>query len=162
MKAITFLIAVLVSAFLLVVAVDKVVHWDLFIIALGKNPFIPVVLAGAVGGGVIAIEVVVAGILVPPATRRTGFFLAGLLFGIFAVVTALLLWRAPSLQCGCSFSAGFDTPTLRHVIFDVLLAVLNGYLFRVGYRPSPRTTGVRPPAAPAVTPSIITDQRSAS
>ena len=161
MKAITLLASVLVSAFLLTGVADKLLHWELFVLALGKNPLIPTAWAGAVGGGVIGVEALVAGLLLPGSTRRWALMLASALFGFFSVVVAFLLWRAPAAQCGCSFSSGFDRPSLRHVVLNILLTFLCGYLVRTGFRTTPTINGVRPPAAPAVTPSPTTDLRSA-
>jgi hypothetical protein len=160
MKAITGVSAVLISAFLFVGVGDKLMHWDMFVFALGKNPLIPSILSGAVGGGVIAIEAAVACALLPPSTRRTGLLLGMFLFGFFSIVVALLLWLAPASQCGCSFAAGFDKPTARHLLLNVLIALLCGYLFGTAHRRSPTLNGARVPGAATTTPPTTSHQRS--
>jgi hypothetical protein len=160
MKAITLISAVLISAFLLTGVADKLLHWDMFVFTLGKNPLIPVRLSGAIAGGVIALETAVAVALLPAATRSMGLILATVLFGVFSVVVALLLWLAPASQCGCSYVAGFDTPSVRHLCLNVLIAFLCGYLRSIGFRRSPTITGVRTPGAAITTPSSISHQRS--
>ncbi|CAG1770411.1 hypothetical protein BAC2_01025 [uncultured bacterium] len=161
MKAITFLSAALVGALLCAGVADKLMHWELFVIALARNPLIPEALAGAVAGGTIALEAAVAAVLFVPSTRRTGLLLGALLFGSFAVIIALLLWLAPAAHCGCSFIAGFDRPTVPHLLLNVLIALLCGYLFATGHRPSPTITGMRVPGAAATTSSTTSLQRSA-
>ena len=160
MKVITGISAALISAFLFVGVADKLMHWDMFVFALGKNPLVPALLAGAVAGGVIAIEAVVACALLPPATRRTGLLLGMVLFGLFSVVIALLLWLAPASQCGCSFIAGFDKPTVRHLLLNLLIALLCGYLFGTSDRRSPTINGLRMPGAATTTPPTTSHQRS--
>lgn len=161
MRAITVLSAALVGAFLLTGVVDKLMHWDLFVIALARNPLIPELVAGAVAGATVALEAAVAVALLMPSTRRAGLALGMLLFGFFTVVIAVLLWLAPDAHCGCSFVAGFDRPTVRHCVLNALIALLCGYLFGTGYRPSPTTTGMRKPGAAGTTPSTTSLQRSA-
>ena len=161
MHAITALSAVLVGAFLLTGVVDKLIHWDLFVIALAKNPLIPEPLAGGVAGGTVALEAAIAVTLLMPSTRRTGLLLGMALFCFFTAVIAVLLWLAPDAHCGCSFVTGFDRPTVRHGVLNGLIALLCGYLFGTGPRPSPTTTGMRVPGAAGTTPSTTSLQRSA-
>jgi hypothetical protein len=160
MKAITLISAVLISAFLLTGVADKVLHWNMFVVTLGKNPLIPAVLAGAVAGGVIAVETIVAVALLPGPTRRMGMLLATILFAFFSVVVALLFWLAPSTQCGCSFTAGFDTPTVRHLLLNVLITILCGYLCIIGFRRTPANTGAPAPGAAITTPPTTSHPRS--
>ena len=57
-------------------AIEKLMHWPLFVFTLQHNPLLPASLAGAVGGGVVAVECLVAGALLVPRTRCRGFFAA--------------------------------------------------------------------------------------
>jgi hypothetical protein len=161
MNAITFVASVVVSLFLVFGVADRVMHWPLFVLALSRNPLIPTMLSGAVAGGVLAVETAVALLLLAGRTRRRGLILAMVLFGFFTCVVALLLWLAPAEQCGCSFMSGFDTPTLRHLLLNLLIALLCGYLASTGYRVSPTVNGVRRPGAPATTIPSTSDHRSA-
>lgn len=160
MHAITVLSAALVGAFLLTGVADKLLHWDLFVIALARNPLIPEALAGAVAGGAVALEAAVAVALLKPSVRRTGLLLGMFLFSFFTAVIAVLLWLAPDAHCGCSFVAGFDRPTVRHLALNALIALLCGYLFGTGHRPSPTNTGMRVPGAAGTTPSTTSLPRS--
>lgn len=161
MKAITFVASMTVSLFLAFGVADRVMHWPLFVFALGRNPLIPAMLSGAVAGGVLAGESVVALLLLAGRTRRSGLILAMVLFSFFTCVVALLLWLAPAAQCGCSFMSGFDTPTPRHLVLNLLIALMCGYLAFTGYRVSPTVNGVCPPGAPATSIPSTSDQRSA-
>ena len=160
MRSITFISAALIGAFLLAGVADKLMHWDMFVFALGKNPLIPVALTGAVAGGVVALEAVVASALLVRATRRSGLFLGMLLFAFFSIVVALLLWLAPASHCGCSFIAGFDKPTMQHLLLNVLIALLCGYLFVITSRCSPTNNGMRMPGAALPTPPSTSHSRS--
>jgi hypothetical protein len=160
MRPITILTSVLVSLFLAAGVADKVVHWQMFVLALDRNPLIPSMLSGAVAGGVLTAESAIALLLLAGPTRRGGLVLASLLFCFFTCIVALLLWLAPASQCGCSFMSGFDTPTPHHLLLDLLIALLCGYVSYAGYRVSPTANGVRPPGVIATTTSSTSDQRS--
>jgi hypothetical protein len=160
MKAITCTASVVVSVFLFVGVVDKLLHWMPFVIALVKNPLVPSAVAGAVAGCVIASETLVAALLLPSTTRRYGFGLGAVMFLFFTVVIALLLWIAPATPCGCSFGMGSGTPSVQHLALNILLALLCAYLFITGFRTSPANGGVRPPLASAATSSPTTHHRS--
>jgi hypothetical protein len=161
MRSITIISSVLVSLFLAAGVADKVVHWYMFVLALARNPLVPTMMSGAVAGGVLTVESAVALLLLAGPTRRSGLVLASLLFCSFTCVVALLLWLAPAAQCGCSFMSGFDTPTPHHLLLNVLIALLCGYLCTIGHRVSPTINGVRPPGVTAATISSTSDQRSA-
>ena len=161
MRPVIIVSSVIVSLFLAAGVTDRVVHWSMFVLALSRNPFIPPMLSGAVAGGVLACESAVALLLLAERTRRSGLFLAMLLFALFTCVIALLLWLAPAAQCGCSFMLDLDTPTLRHLLLNLLIALLCGYLYATGYRVSPAVNGVRPPGVPATSIPSTSDQRSA-
>lgn len=140
MKGITLIAALLTGIFLAAGAADKVVHWPLFVLALERNPLVPAVMAAAAGGGVIAAESAIALLLVVPRTRRTGMLYAGVLFCLFALVVGALLWLGRQEPCGCSFTFGYDTPTVRHLGLNLLLGALGLYLRRTGNFTSPAVT----------------------
>jgi hypothetical protein len=161
MRFITIISSVLVSLFLVAGVADKLMHWQMLVLALARNPLVPAVMSGAVAGGVLTVESTVALLLLVGATRKSGLVLASLLFSFFTCIVALLLWLAPTAQCGCSFMSGFDTPTPHHLLLNLLIALLCGYLCTVGYRVSPTVNGVRPPGATAATISSTLHQGSA-
>lgn len=160
MKAITSAASLLVSAFLFGGVVDKLLHWIPFVVVLAKNPLVPSGAVGAVAGGVIASELLVAALLLPSSTRRSGLGLGAVMFLFFSLVIALLLRVAPSAHCGCSFAMGSGTPSVHHLALNVLLFLLCGYLFMTGFRTSPATGGVRPPLASSAISSTTTHHRS--
>jgi hypothetical protein len=161
MKRITFAAAVVISAFLFAGVVDKLLHWMPFVSVLAKNPLVPSAIVGAVAGGVIAMEALVGALLMPSATRRYGLALGAVMFLFFSGVIAVLLWVAPTSPCGCSFAMGSGTPSVQHLVLNMLLSFLCAHCFFTGFPTTPATGGMRPPLAPAATPSTTTNQRSA-
>ena len=110
-------------------AIDKLMHWPLFVFTLEHNPLLPASLAGAVGGAVVAVECLVAGALLVPRTRRRGFFAAACLFAVFTAVIGALLFAAPGERCGCTFMFGYDRAEPRHLLMNVLLTALSGFVW---------------------------------
>lgn len=129
MKGIGLLSTFAVSGLLAVGAVDKLVHWSPFVFTLQHNPLLPELVAPAAGGAVIAAELLVAGVLLIPRTRHAGLFAAMLLFGFFTAVVAVLLVAAPGERCGCTFLFGYDRADLRHLVMNILLTALSGFIW---------------------------------
>jgi hypothetical protein len=130
--------------------VDKLIHWSPFVLTLEQNPFVPASLAAAAGGGVVAVESFVAVTILIPRTRRTGFLTASLLFGVFTLVIAALLFLTPGARCGCTFLLGYDTADPRHLVLNILLTILSVFIWRTEpYDRSPSEAGlaVQPPAS---------------
>lgn len=129
MKGIGLLSSFAVSGLLGVGAVDKLLHWSLFVFTLQHNPLLPEPLAPAAGGAVITAELLVAGVLLIPRTRHAGLFAAMLLFGFFTAVVAALLVAVPGERCGCTFLFGYDRADLRHLAMNLLLTTLSGFIW---------------------------------
>jgi len=108
MNRTTTLCALAIGGLLGVSAVDKVLHWALFVFSLEHNPLVPATLSPLLGGGVIAAEAVLGGMLLFPRTRLAGLCAATLLFGAFTIVVAVMMFAAPGERCGCTFLFGYD------------------------------------------------------
>ena len=136
----TTLCALAIGGLLGISAVDKVVHWALFVFTLEYNPLVPASVAPLLGGGVIAVESLLGALLFIPRSRHVGLFAATLLFGAFTIVIAVMMFAAPGERCGCTFLFGYDRAELRHLVLNALLTLLSGFLWHVNAHGSPAGT----------------------
>jgi hypothetical protein len=147
MIILTRLSAYAISTLLIATGIDKLAHWFQFVRVLQEYPVVPASIPGAVGGIVVAVELLIAASLLIAGTRRTGFLLAGGLFTVFTVVVLHLLLMREGASCGCAFALGEARATIPHVIGNVCGASLCLLLWRSGTKQPPNRTGG--PAAPA-------------
>ncbi len=142
MKVITVLTAFVIAGILGAAAVDKLLHWHLFVDLLQRNPIVPQRGAAAVGGGVVAAELALTAGMLFGTSRRTSLLGAGILFTVFAVVTAVLVVVAPGRPCGCWFAFPYAHADLLHVFQNLLCVALCWYVWctgTFGSKPAPET-----------------------
>lgn len=95
-------IAFLIAALFVYAALSKWWGFAVFRAQLGESPWLLLTeLAGAVAWILPAAELLVAGLLVWPATRKTGFMLSALLFTGFIAYLSILLHSGKRLPCSC-------------------------------------------------------------
>lgn len=147
MRFVTVATVLVVAAILGSAAVDKLLHWDMFVTLLEQNPLVPEHGAAAVAGGTIAAEVTLAaGVLVVPS-RRSALFWAGMLFAIFSAVTAYLAAAAPGTPCGCWFVFDYARADILHLLQNLLCLALCLYVWCTGSfcsQPARETHGRNP------------------
>jgi len=105
-------------------AVDKIVHWPLFLKALALYRVVPAILLPVVSYAIPAAEMVTALAIVVPWFRTRGLGLAAWLLAAFTVMIGYAAIIAPGIPCGCSFSLGPSRATLGHVLLNVMLTGL--------------------------------------
>ena len=126
-----------IGCILLWAAVDKALHWQMFVRTLGMISLLPVSVVGAVGAVVIVVEVLVAVALFLPPVRRDALLLAALLFlGFAAWVGSLAVLKLGS-SCGCSFTFGPARATVHHLVLNLLLVLLSVFQWRTVPPPGP-------------------------
>ena len=127
---------------------SKLIDFQKFVIQLGRHPFIgrwpfPVAL------GVITSELVVALLLVFPATRRLGFWGAAGLLLAFTLYLTVMLSSHGHLPCACGGVIRFMT-WKEHIVFNLffLIISLSGIAFTInrGSRKPVETSRQQPPS----------------
>jgi hypothetical protein len=105
-------------------AIDKILHWPMFIKALNVYQVIPGVLVPAVSYAVPGLELVAAAAIAIPWFRARGLELAAWLLAGFTTMIGYATITAPGVPCGCSFSLGPTRATVGHVALNVVLMAL--------------------------------------
>jgi hypothetical protein len=105
-------------------AVDKILHWSLFLKALTLYRVVPVILLPAVGYAVPALELLAALAILIPWFRARGLGLAAWLLASFTAMIGYAMIAAPGVLCGCLFSLGPTRATPAHFILNVMLTGL--------------------------------------
>lgn len=105
-------------------AVDKILHWPLFLKALALYRIVPAMLLPAISYAIPALELLAALAIAIPLFRSTGLGIAAWLLAAFTVMIAYAAIVAPGLPCGCSFSLGPSRATPGHVILNTILTAL--------------------------------------
>jgi hypothetical protein len=132
MRALTVVSAVLLSGILLFAAVDKAVHYDRFVLALLKNPFVPPPLVSPVATAVVVTEIYVAVCVVIPSLRRRGYVLSAVLFLFFSGVIGALILSSSDSSCGCWMSVGSGRADLSHLLLNIACGLLSVFLWWAG------------------------------
>lgn len=105
-------------------AVDKILHWPLFVQALTLYRVVPAILLPAISYAVPALELLAALGIVLPWFRHRGLGLASWLLAAFTVMIGYATIATPGVLCGCSFSLGPTRATPAHVILNMMLTGL--------------------------------------
>jgi hypothetical protein len=105
-------------------AVDKILHWPLFLKALTLYRVVPAVLLPAISYAVPALELLAALAIVVPWFRPRGLGLAAWLLAAFTVMIGYATIVMPGVPCGCSFSLGPTRATPAHFILNIMLTGL--------------------------------------
>jgi hypothetical protein len=105
-------------------AVDKILHWSLFLKALTLYRVVPAVLLPAISYAVPALELLAALAIVVPRFRPRGLGLAAWLLAAFTVMIGYATIATPGVLCGCSFSLGPTRATPAHFILNIMLTGL--------------------------------------
>lgn len=124
-------------------AIDKILHWPLFLKALSIYQVVPAILLPAVSYAIPAVELVTALAIAVPWFRARGLGAAAWLLAGFTVMIGYAVINAPGVPCGCSFSLGPSKATVGHVVLNIALTGLAWALASsntdVRTRPVPRT-----------------------
>jgi hypothetical protein len=152
MKTLERVTAFVVTVLLVGTALDKIVHWPLFIAVLEGSPLALKGFAAPVAGAVIMAECLVALSVAVRQTRRDGFLLGGLLFALFTGVILVLVFVRPGTACGCTFVFGTGRADPLHAAMNGILTFLCLFLrHTMPEQPSERTAGDAPGRSTSLT-----------
>ena len=105
-------------------AVDKILHWTLFLNALALYRVVPVLLVPVISYAIPCVEILAALALIVPVFRTRGLILAAWLLAAFTVMVGYAAIVVPGVPCGCSFSLGPSRATPGHVVLNAMLTGL--------------------------------------
>jgi hypothetical protein len=105
-------------------AVDKILHWSLFLKALTLYRVVPSVLLPVISYAIPALELLAAVAIVVPWLRPRGLGLAAWLLAAFTMMIGYATIAMPGVPCGCSFSLGPTRATPAHLILNIMLTGL--------------------------------------
>ncbi len=132
MRFFSFASSAFLALIFLYAGIDKAVHYDGFINAIGSYVLVPDWIAPGLAPMVIGLEIAIGlGLLFP--THRFQAALAGALtLGVFAVALTVNLVVAPGSVCGCWFSITLAQSDEAHIALNLILAVLASTLWWEG------------------------------
>jgi len=116
------------STVLLLAALDKVLHWPLFLVSLEGYGVRPPYLRALFAALVVGIELFTSITLLWPALRRHALVLVASLFAVFALAVVYLMLVAPDSPCGCIFTVGSWKADLNHLVLNLVLGALALFL----------------------------------
>ncbi len=124
MRLISLASAWFLSLVFLYAGIDKAVHYDGFVNALGSYSLVPSSLAPGLAPTLIALEIVVGlGLLLP--SRRGGAALAGAVtLCAFTAALVVNLIVAPGSVCGCWFSVTLAQSDGGHILLNLIFLSL--------------------------------------
>jgi len=105
-------------------AVDKILHWSLFLKALALYRVVPAILLPAISYTIPALELLTALAIVIPWFRARGLGLAAWLLAGFTTMIGYATIATPGVLCGCSFSLGPTRATPAHFVLNIMLTGL--------------------------------------
>lgn len=105
-------------------ALDKLVHYDRFVLAINSYILVPAHWGNYFAMGVILSEIWIAiGLSYAPWRRAAAFSASGLLI-LFSVALSVNIYFGVTGGCGCWFTVTLGQPKPLHVVFDLVLALL--------------------------------------
>ncbi len=116
------------STVFLLAALDKVLHWPLFLVSLEGYGVLPPHFLALFAALVVGIELFTSITLLWPALRRHALILAASLFTLFALAVVYLMLVAPHSPCGCIFTVGSWKADLNHLLLNLVLGALALFL----------------------------------
>lgn len=145
MRLLSRVSATFLSIIFLYAGVDKVVHYDGFVNALGSYALVPTSLAAGLAPAVILLEVLVGLGLLFSSWRSRAALLGAATLAVFTVALVVNLIVAPGSVCGCWFSITLAESDGAHIGLNLLLAGLALTLWAQGQEPSaPRRSALAP------------------
>lgn len=124
-KWIIEVIALLIILLFLYTGISKLWDFAVFRAQLRESPWTLLAgLSNVVAWTLPLGELLLVGLLIWPATRKTGFILSALLFGVFIVYLVILLSSGKRLPCSCGgiiSTMSWET----HVYFNTLFLLLS-------------------------------------
>jgi hypothetical protein len=121
-------------------AIDKILHWSLFVKALTMYQVIPRIFLPVVTYGVPVLEMATALAIALPWCRARGLEFAAWLLAGFTVMTGYAAIVAPGIPCGCMFTLGPTRATFGHVVLNVILTALAWMLASLSSARVPEST----------------------
>ena len=109
------------SLVFLYAGIDKAVHYDGFINALGSYAVVPSSLAPGLAPAVILLEILLALGLLLPSKRAAAALAGALMLGAFTVALVVNLIFAPGSVCGCWFSITLAESDGGHIFLNLIL-----------------------------------------
>jgi uncharacterized membrane protein YphA (DoxX/SURF4 family) len=101
--------------------IDKAVHYDGFLNALGTYAVIPAALAPGLGPVVILAELAIGLGLLWSSWRRRAALAGALLLAAFTFALAIQFFVAPGSVCGCWFSVTLAQSDGAHIALNLIL-----------------------------------------
>jgi putative oxidoreductase len=106
--------------------IDKLVHFDQFIINFGRSPFAPTNFLSESGAIIVIIEIGLSILLFIKRARKITLFVLACLSLIFTIYILLMITYSPSLPCSCGGIVSFLNWN-EHLVLTIYLTASSFY-----------------------------------